>query len=368
MSIRQPRISRIDGGLLLLCVILFTLGCLTIYSAAFDPDMASWLPHHCRRQLLWFVVGIGGMTIGFAIDYHLFEKIAYPVYALALILLVLVLLMGRTSMGATRWLTVAGLTFQPSELAKLAVIMALARYFSRRRIAPPYNLRELVIPFGLVAFPFLLIIRQPDLGTAMLVALISAAMIFAAGITRHSMTTICGLAGAAAAGGWHFLHDYQQQRILTFISPEMDPRGAGYHIAQSKIAVGSGGIWGKGFLKGTQTLLHFLPEQHTDFIFAVYAEQWGFLGGSLLIAVFLLFLLRGLTIGTEARDPFGSYLAIGITATFFWQFFINIGMVIGLMPVVGIPLPLFSYGGTSLLTSLTLIGILLNIHFRKKYF
>jgi rod shape determining protein RodA len=202
----------------------------------------------------------------------------------------------------------------------------------------------------------------------MLVVLISTAVIFAAGMTRGTMTTIGGIACTGAIIGWHFLHDYQRQRILTFISPEMDPRGAGYHIAQSKIAVGSGGLWGNGFLKGTQTLLHFLPEQHTDFIFAVYAEQWGFLGCSLLIAVFLLLLLRGLTIATEARDPFGSYLAIGISAIFFWQFFINIGMVIGLLPVVGIPLPLFSYGGTSLLTSLTLIGILLNIHFRKRYF
>jgi rod shape determining protein RodA len=368
MKINQPRISRLDGVLLLVALLLFALGLLTIYSAAYDPDNASWLPLYCRRQLLWFLVGIGGMACGFVIDYHIFERLAYPVYAIAVILLLLVLLVGRTSMGATRWLTLGGFTFQPAELAKVAVALALARYFNRRRMAPPYNLRELLFPCGIVALPFLLIIKQPDLGTAMLVVLISTAVIFAAGMTRGTMTTIGGIACTGAIIGWHFLHDYQRQRILTFISPEMDPRGAGYHIAQSKIAVGSGGLWGNGFLKGTQTLLHFLPEQHTDFIFAVYAEQWGFLGCSLLIAVFLLLLLRGLTIATEARDPFGSYLAIGISATFFWQFFINIGMVIGLLPVVGIPLPLFSYGGTSLLTSLTLIGILLNIHFRKRYF
>ncbi len=200
----------------------------------------------------------------------------------------------------------------------------------------------------------------------MLIILISGVIIFIAGITRGTIITLGLGALSAAAVGWQFLHDYQRQRILTFMNPEIDPLGSGYHIAQSKIAIGAGKLFGKGFLKGTQNSLHFLPEQHTDFIFAAYAEQWGFLGVLILLAIYFLFLLRALNIAMEARDSFGSYLATGIAAIFFWQVTINIGMVSGLMPVVGIPLPLFSYGGTSMLTSIALISILLNIHYRRK--
>ncbi|MCK5540049.1 MAG: rod shape-determining protein RodA, partial [Deltaproteobacteria bacterium] len=231
---------------------------------------------------------------------------------------------------------------------------------------PPYNLKELLIPAIIVALPSTLILKQPDLGTAMLIILISGIVIVVVGITRGTILSIGISALTTAFIGWHFLHDYQRQRILTFINPEIDPLGSGYHIAQSKIAIGAGKLFGKGFLKGTQNTLHFLPEQHTDFIFAAYAEQWGFLGTIFLLALYFIFIFRALNIAMEARDSFASYLASGIAAIFFWQVTINIGMVSGLMPVVGIPLPLFSYGGTSMLTSLVLISILLNIHYRRK--
>lgn len=364
----RKKVSRLDFILPTISLILFLIGMLTIYSATYNPITVSWLTPYGKRQLLWFCLGLVGMGGSFAIDYQFYQKAAYLLYGFTIILLVLVLLVGKTSMGATRWLTVGGIAFQPAELTKLTVVLALSRYLAERRLPPPYNLKELLVPFALVGVPFLLVVKQPDLGSAMLIFLISFAVIFYAGITRKTMITLVAAGISVAMAGWHFLHDYQRQRILTFINPDLDPQGTGYHIAQSKIAIGSGGIWGKGFLKGTQNLLHFLPEQHTDFIFAVFAEQWGFWGSLVLITLFIIFLLRGLAISQEAKDAFGSYLAVGITATFFWQVWINIGMVLGLMPVVGIPLPLISYGGTSLLTSMILIGILLNIHFRKQYF
>ncbi len=367
-QIGKKKISRLDFVIPLLTILLFSLGMLTIYSATYVPESSTWLSPISRRQLIWFAMGLVGMGFGFAVNYRYYRKISYLTYGLAILSLILVLLVGKSAMGAKRWLVIAGFTFQPSELTKLALIFALSRFFAERRLAPPYNLKELIVPFAMVGVPFLLLLKQPDLGTAMLVALISCSIIFYAGLTRKTIAALFFAAAALGAVGWQFLHDYQKQRILTFLNPELDPQGSGYHIAQSKIAIGSGGLAGKGFLKGTQNLLHFLPEQHTDFIFSVYAEQWGFWGSALLIILFMLFLIRSLIISQEARDPFGSYLAIGITATFFWQVCINIGMVLGLMPVVGIPLPLISYGGTSLLTSMTLIGILLNVHFRKQYF
>lgn len=367
-QIGKKKVSRLDFFILLLTACLFSIGVLTIYSATYVPEVSTWLSPLSRRQLIWFTIGLAGMGLSFAIDYRYYQKISYLAYGLAILGLILVLVAGKSAMGAKRWLLVAGFTFQPSELTKLALIAALSRFFAERRLAPPYNLKELVIPFIMVGIPFLLLLKQPDLGTAMLVGLISFSIIFYVGITRKTIIALFFAVVALAVSGWQFLHDYQRQRILTFLNPELDPQGSGYHIAQSKIAIGSGGIAGKGFLKGTQNLLHFLPEQHTDFIFSVYAEQWGFWGSALLIILFMFFLLRSLAISQEAKDPFGSYLAIGITATFFWQVFINIGMVLGLMPVVGIPLPLISYGGTSLLTSMILIGILLNIHFRKQQF
>jgi len=361
--------SRLDGFDYLTCLLAFTLiglGVLTIYSATYNPEAASWLTGFCRRQLIWVAIATGLGAVLFLVHYNIFYQAAYPLYVFSIILLIAVEVAGSTHMGATRWLNLGGINVQPSEFAKIAVILALARYLSERRLPPPYNLKELIPPAIIIFCPTILILKQPDLGTAMLIILISGIIIFVAGITRRTIITLGISAVSIAVVGWQFLHDYQRQRILTFLDPEKDPLGSGYHIAQSKIAIGAGKLFGKGFLKGTQNSLHFLPEQHTDFIFAAYAEQWGFLGVLILLALYFTFLLRAIHIAAEARDSFGSYLATGIAAIFFWQVTINIGMVSGLMPVVGIPLPLFSYGGTSMLTSVILISILLNIHYRRK--
>ena len=361
--------NRLDGFDYLTCiltVILIGFGVITIYSATYSPEAGTWMTDFCRRQLIWVGIASGLGAILFIFHYNIFYQLAYPLYGIGIILLIAVEVAGSTHMGATRWLSLGGVNVQPSEFAKITVILALARYLSDRRLPPPYNLKELIPPAVIIALPTLLILKQPDLGTAMLIILISGVIIFIAGITRGTLVTISITAISTAIIGWQFLHDYQRQRILTFLDPEKDPLGSGYHIAQSKIAIGAGKLFGKGFLKGTQNSLHFLPEQHTDFIFAAYAEQWGFLGVLILLALYFAFLLRAIHIATEARDSFGSYLATGIAAIFFWQVTINIGMVSGLMPVVGIPLPLFSYGGTSMLTSMILISILLNIHYRRK--
>ncbi len=362
----RNRLYDFDYLTLGLTFILVFLGILTIYSATYNPEASGWLTGYCRRQSMWFGIALVVGSALFIFHYNFLYQIAYPLYGIGLLLLLAVEVAGSQHMGATRWLSIGGMNMQPSEFAKLTVILALARYLSDRTLPPPYNLKELLIPVIIVALPAVLILKQPDLGTAMLIILISGVVIFIAGITRGTIVTISISALTTAFVGWHFLHDYQRQRILTFINPENDPLGSGYHIAQSKIAIGAGKLFGKGFLKGTQNTLHFLPEQHTDFIFAAYAEQWGFLGAIILLALYFAFLFRALNIAMEARDSFGSYLATGIAAIFFWQVTINIGMVSGLMPVVGIPLPLFSYGGTSMLTSLVLISILLNIHYRRK--
>ena len=362
----RSRLQDFDYLMLILTFILVGLGILTIYSATYNPAGEGLLTPYCRKQLAWFGLSLVAAAPFFLIHYNFLYQAAYPLYGLGLALLVAVEVVGSSHMGATRWLSLGSFNIQPSELVKLTVVLALARYFSNRRIPPPYNLKELIIPALLVALPCVLILKQPDLGTAMLIILISGIVIFMAGITRGTIITIAITALGCAFTGWHFLHDYQRRRILTFLNPGSDPLGSGYHIAQSKIAIGAGKLFGKGFLKGTQNTLHFLPEQHTDFIFAAYAEQWGFIGTMLLLAIYFLFLFRAVNIAMSTRDPFGSYLAGGIAATFFLQITINIGMVSGIMPVVGIPLPLFSYGGTSMLTSIILIAILLNIHYHRR--
>ncbi len=362
----RNRLRDFDWLLPFLTLLLAALGLATIYSATYNPEAAGFLTSYCRRQLLWLAVSLVLAAGFFVLHYNVLYQAAYPLYGFGLLLLLAVEIAGSNRMGATRWLSLGGFNVQPSEFVKLTVILALARYFSDRTLPPPYNLKELIIPALIVALPCVLILKQPDLGTAMLIILISNIVIFLAGITTGTLISIFATGIAAAGTGWHFLHDYQRKRIATFLDPGSDPLGSGYHIAQSKIAIGSGQLFGKGFLKGTQNTLHFLPEQHTDFIFAAYAEQWGFLGTLLLLVIYTTFLVRALNIALETKDPFGSYLAGGIAATFFLQIAINIGMVCGIMPVVGIPLPLFSYGGTSMVTSMILIAILLNIHYHRR--
>ncbi len=349
---------------LLLILLLSATGLLALYSAS----GAGGDPHQkviYYKQLIWFGIGFLLMAVSFFFDYKMLEKWAYPLYGGCLVLLMWVLLFGRYVSGSRRWIDLGPASFQPSEVAKIAVIIVLARYYSKVIDVRGLTFRELIKPALLVGIPFLLILKQPDLGTAGLVLLIAASITFFVKIERRTLLCLLGLASVSTPLVWFSLRGYQKQRILTFLDPDRDPLGTGYHIIQSKIAIGSGMLTGKGLFKGTQNVLSFLPEQHTDFIFSVYAEEWGFVGCLFLILTLMILILWGLNIAYECREPFGVILCVGVTAMIFWQVVINIGMVMGLFPVVGVTLPFISYGGSSILTILLCVSILLNISMRR---
>ena len=356
-----------DWVLLGLSVMLAGIGLATLYSAvtAGTPDGEVLL---FQRQVMWYGIGLGVMLVSLFVDYRHLDRFAPLIWVAAIVMLCLVFSFGRVGGGARRWLVLGPLSVQPSEVAKLAVIIVLARVYSRGQAAEGYTMRELVKPFSLIAIPFVLILRQPDLGTAIHLALIAGAMTVFVKIERCTFWTLTAAFATACPTIWFFLHSYQKQRIKTFLNPDLDPLGAGYHIIQSKIAIGSGMLSGKGFLKGTQNALSFLPEQHTDFIFSVLAEEWGFLGALLLIGLFFLLILCGLRVAHGCRDQFGMMIAVGVTSMLFWQVVINIGMVMGLMPVVGVPLPFVSYGGSSVVTMILCVGLLMNIRMRRFMF
>ncbi len=353
-----------DWWLLGLTLFLSTIGLVVLYSAVTAGASPSMLL--CKKQIVWQGIGLTAMVICFVFNYRILDQWGGGIYIASIILLILVLVHGKYIAGSRRWLALGPITIQPSELVKIAVIIVLAKYYSKRAGLTGFTLFELVTPMLLVLVPFLLIVRQPDLGTAMLVVLIAASMTLYVKIERRSMIWLTGSGAVLVMMAWFFfLKGYQKQRILTFLNPDRDPLGAGYHIIQSKIAIGSGMILGKGFLKGTQNALSFLPEQHTDFILSVLAEEWGFAGSGFMLLVYLMLLIWGLNIAYGCRDPFGTILSVGVVAMIFWQVFINVGMVMGLMPVVGVPLPLISYGGSSVVTSLIGIGILMSISMRR---
>jgi rod shape determining protein RodA len=356
-------ILNFDLTLLITMVLIFTLGIINLYSSTY-PHTGNATPLFLK-QIYWFLIGVGFLTLILLFDYRTFIRYAYPFYLFCLLLLVMVTLFGRTSSGSQRWLQTGFISFQPSELTKIALILALTRFFTENENPQGYGLRDLLPPFLFLVVPLLLIFKQPDLGTSALLVLIFLSILTFMGLRGQTWLTLGGGCTVAAPIFWHFLKDYQKTRLLTFLNPDLDPLKTGYHITQSKIAVGSGTILGKGFLKGTQSQLHFLPEQHTDFVFSVWAEEWGFLGSFLLLFLFLLLISRGLKIANTSKDRAGALLAIGITGMLFWQTFINVGMVVGIVPVVGVPLPLFSYGGTSVIATLMGIGILMNISMRR---
>ena len=356
-------ITHFNWTYLLLILLISLIGIANMYSATSSWTTAAQPVY--LKQFYWLGFGLLIIVLICLFDYRHLEYLSFPLYGGNLLLLALVLVVGRTSMGATRWISVAGINVQPSEIMKIVIIVALARYLSDKEHLRGFSLWELIVPGLILGIPALLIMKQPDLGTALLVLCIGGTMALFAGIRRSSLTFL-GLSGlASVGGGWFLLHGYQKQRILTFLNPERDPLGAGYHIIQSKIAVGSGGFNGLGFMKGTQSQLSFLPERHTDFAFSVFAEEWGLTGCLLLLALYCLIVIWGLHIALRASDRFGMYLSIGVSAMLFWHIVVNLGMVIGLLPVVGVPLPLFSYGGTSMVTTMTGIGILLNVGVRR---
>ncbi|WP_303902152.1 rod shape-determining protein RodA [Thiohalomonas denitrificans] len=317
------------------------------------------------QQLLRLAVGFVVMLVLAQIPPDNYIRWTPWLYALAVGLLIAVLLAGIAGKGAQRWIGIGGFRFQPSELMKLAMPMMVAWYL--REVSLPPSLKKLFAAVLIVAIPTLLIAKQPDLGTAVLVAGAGIFVLLFSGIPFKVLGFASLLLAPLAGMLWKFgMHDYQRQRVLTFLTPESDPLGAGYHIIQSKIAIGSGGLYGKGWLNGTQSHLEFLPERHTDFIFAVFGEEFGLLGGTLLLSVYLFIVWRGLYIAAQAQEPYGRLLIGGLIMTFFIYFFINIGMVAGLLPVVGLPLPLVSFGGTSMVTIMASFGILMSIHTHRK--
>jgi len=353
-----------DWTLLILVLLISSIGLLNIYSTGYS--LADFKQSHLYiKQVQWIFIGLACMGVAFCIDYRLISGYAYIIYAFSLLLLIGVFLYGDVAHGSQRWIVIGGFSFQPSELVKLTMILALARYFDVHKTDKGYSLRELFVPFLIVVIPFLFILKQPDLGTALILVILFLSIVLFVGVEWKSL--LCAAAGCVVLipVGWHFLKDYQKERIVTFFSPEKDFLGSGYHIIQSIIAVGSGQILGKGFLKGTQTQLKFLPVQQTDFVFSVFSEEWGFLGGLILIIMFLILVLWCLKIGLHARDLVGTLISFGITMLIFWEVFINIGMVLGMLPVVGIPLPFLSYGGSSIVVLLTGIGLLMSISMRR---
>lgn len=357
--------SYLDWFLVLLMLGIAGIGVINLYSASAAQVGA----FYCQRQLMWWALGGGVIVFMCSFHYRRLKTLAYWGYGAALLLLMGVLTLGKTSMGATRWLELGGLNVQPSEITKLAVVVVLARYLSNLSLAPEgLTGRQLVTPFILVGAPMALILKQPDLGTALLVLFIAGTVLLATGIQGRPLLVLLILGCVCAGGGWFTLQDYQKARIQTFLHPESDPLGSGYHIIQSKIAIGSGGLFGQGFQQGTQSQLAFLPERHTDFAFAVFAEEWGLTGCVLVLGFYTLLLLRGIHMARQTQDLFGRYLALGICVMLFWHTIVNLGMVMGVLPVVGVPLPLFSYGGTNLLTTLVGIGLLLNVGMRRFQF
>ena len=354
------KLLNIHWFLVFLICLTSAIGIALLYSAA-HGNFQPW----ASRQLLRFGVGMVVMLAVSLVDIRIWLRFSYVFYIISFLLLALVELMGFVGMGAQRWLDLGYFNLQPSELMKITLILALARYFHGLTFDDVSNPTRLVLPIVMVIAPAALVLRQPDLGTALMLMLASCAIFFVAGVRLWKFGLVSILAVISAPVAWHFLHDYQKRRVLTFINPESDPLGAGYHIIQSKIALGSGGLLGKGFMQGTQGHLNFLPEMQTDFIFTMLAEEFGLVGGLGLLGLYILLIGVGAIIAVRSNSQFGRLTAMGVTITFFLYAFINIAMVMGLIPVVGVPLPLISYGGTALMTLLIGFGLLIGVWIHK---
>ena len=349
----------IDMPLLFAILVLCGVGLIVLYSAG---GQSTGL---VLRQSIRLLVGLGLMAAVAQLPPLQLARWAVGIYLLGIMLLVLVLFMGEIGKGAQRWLELGILRFQPSELMKLAVPLLLAWYFSENGLPP--NFWRLLASLFMILIPVVLIAKQPDLGTALLVAAAGASVIFIAGMSWRLIAAFCVMAATSTPVLWYMMHDYQRRRVLTFLDPEQDPLGAGYHIIQSKIAIGSGGIYGKGWLNGTQSHLEFLPERSTDFIFAVFCEEFGLLGVLFLTCVYLFIVYRGLYIAMNSQHSFGRLFGAAITLTFFVYIFVNMGMVSGQLPVVGVPLPLISHGGSSVVTLMLGFGVLMAIHTHRRF-
>ncbi len=399
------RFREVDLSLLGVALILSLIGVMLIFSAKHHSENPAEKAIYIK-QIIWILLGLSACGLTFLIPIRFYEVFSYVFYLVAIITLVLILMIGSSKLGATRWISVGGFNIQPSEFAKIATVLPLARYlaYSKRSI---YSFRWLAGVAGMVLLPALLILKQPDLGTSLVFFAILISMLFWAGvplfylllIISPILSLICAFHwlswalfflilvlllvrlrptfifsvgflllnlafGMITPLVWNKLHDYQKQRIIVFLDPGRDPQGAGYQIIQSKVAIGSGGVLGKGYLEGTQTKLAFLPHQHTDFVFSVLGEEFGLLGGVILLALFTFLIIKGILIAQKTRNTFASNVAIGLSAIIGFQMMINVGMTLGVMPVTGLPLPFVSYGGSSMLLSWVILGILLAINSR----
>ena len=367
MQIDRRLISHFDWTLFLLMLTFVFIGVVTIYSANYNisEQHAGGLP---SRQLIWLGLGLIAMLTAIAFDYHHIDHIAYPFYGAILILLILVLVIGHSGGGSQRWINLGFFRLQPSEPAKIAIVLMMAKYLQDDEPARGYRLRDIWVPFVLVGPLVLLTLVQPDLGTAIILGIVFLSMLLIGGLRLRSFLYLLGTGLALLPVAWHFLKSYQRARILTFLDPDRDPLGAGYHVIQSKIAIGSGRLFGKGYLHGTQNRLDFLPAQHTDFIFAVFSEEWGFVGCLVLLLLYVIMIAYCLRLMQRAKDRFGGLLVFGMVAIFFWHVVINVAMVSGIMPVVGVPLPMVSYGGSALASMMFAIGVMINVSMRRYIF
>lgn len=348
------KLSELNIFIVVVVIMIAMVGFTLLYSVA-GGSLDPW----AKRQIIRFVIGMFGMVVIAVIDIRVWMFLAYPFYFLSLVLLIIVSVMGQTGMGATRWINLGFMNLQPSELMKIALILALARYYHCMTKEEAGQYRRLIVPILLIAAPVALVVMQPDLGTSLLIIAGGVAILFCGG--ARLWLFIVGLMAIipTAIGAWSFMKPYQQDRVLTFLNPERDPLGAGYHSIQAKIAVGSGGVYGKGFIQGSQSQLNFLPEKQTDFIFTVLAEEFGLMGGVMLLGLYMILLAYALIVCMSVRSQFGRLLSFGMAVTFFLYMFINIAMNLGMVPVVGVPLPLVSYGGSAMLTLLVGIGFVL---------
>ena len=362
----DEELRKFNWNLLIIEILLFGVGIWNLISATGVQDKSLGL---YKSQLIWFGVGMICTGLIFLLHYSTFSRLAYPIYFANILLLVAVLVLGKSTLGAKRWIGIGALRLQPSEFMKLSMVICLAKYFETDRTVSGYGIRDLLLPTVLVGVPSLLIMAQPDLGTAMIIMLTFGSMMLFVKIRPQTLLIIGLIAALALPAVYKFaLKPYQKQRIVSFIDPGSDPKGSGYNSIQSMVAVGSGKILGKGYRKGTQSQLNFLPEHHTDFIFSVFSEEHGFVGGVILITLYLVFLHNGLQVAYQSNDKFALLLCLGIVFIFFWHFAVNIGMVTGLLPIVGVPLPFLSYGGSALITATRGVAVLLNVANKKFMF
>lgn len=355
------KLIEINWGLVLLIAVIASIGFAMLYSVAGGHFMPWSAP-----QIMRFMVGLGLLVVAACVDIRRWMDLAYPAYGLALLLIVATTIAGHVGLGAQRWITLGPLQLQPSEFMKISLVLALSRYLHGLSVEDVSKPLKLAIPLAMIGVPAVLVLMEPNLGTATILVADGCSLLFLAGLSWWWIVpAISGVVGAVPVA-WHFLHDYQKRRVMTFLNPATDALGAGWNISQAEIAMGSGGFGGKGFVQGTQSRLNFLPEKETDFIFTTLGEEFGFVGCAALLILFAIVIGYGIRIAMSSRSQFGRLLAMGLTLNFFFYIMINASMVMGLIPVVGIPMPLISYGGTAMLTVMFGFGLLMSVHVHRQ--